>query len=547
MNKHLHSDTAAQALEKKREEDLAEEQSRVYSVEAMLALRADNKTRPPNMALLDFPHKKRKGEFRREPISEIDKFNQSVGQIRILLNKLSHGNFETIEGKLLKDFEYTPSLLYELMKIIFMKATTESSFMEIYVRLCVTLFKKFQDKDNVEMNFRKLLLTRCEKQFYKMLKVEQEERRSRRASMEEAQLTRQVGNETGGSDFNKQMLAIFDISEIKKRQQDQMFGNMHLIVELYKYQQIKSGILTHCIDDMFEEVNSQNVEILCKMLMKLAAHVIKTSREMREAKQAPRSKNALIDLEWLDATLARLFKQRENKELDSRIRFQIQDLIDAYEKDWKFEIYQCRQAKTDTDGFQKKYVPKSALHPVESKGGKNRSRKNSSVSQERKMGYWQPKKVMAEDRPKPPASNNIYSLLSNLKPDQEARNPSDELSHSDDEDAMKLVDRKISINKMNVTGLDFEKYNDLKPTPEIKRKITNLCFEYLELGDNAHATGEFEAIITETGLQRFVFVGYILNNALSMNSEGWDAISSLVIDHFWKERKLFEGTDLIEG
>ena len=58
------------------------------------------------------------------------------------------------------------------MKIIFMKATTENSFMEIYVRLCVTLFRKFNDRDNAEMNFRKLLLTRCEKQFYKMLKVE---------------------------------------------------------------------------------------------------------------------------------------------------------------------------------------------------------------------------------------------------------------------------------------------------------------------------------------------------------------------------------------
>jgi len=53
-----------------------------------------------------------------------------------------------------------------------MKSTTEQSFMEIYVRLCVTLFKKFNDRENVEMNFRKLLLTRCEKQFYKMLKVE---------------------------------------------------------------------------------------------------------------------------------------------------------------------------------------------------------------------------------------------------------------------------------------------------------------------------------------------------------------------------------------
>lgn len=143
-----------------------------------------------------------------------------------------------IEGRLLKDFEYNPSLLYELMKIIFMKSTTEQSFLEIYVRLCVTLFKKFNDKENVEMNFRKLLLTRCEKQFYKMLKVEQEDRRVRRASMEEASLpSRATGNETtANTDFNKSMLYVFDESEIKFRQKQQMFGNMRLIVELYKHQ-----------------------------------------------------------------------------------------------------------------------------------------------------------------------------------------------------------------------------------------------------------------------------------------------------------------------
>lgn len=131
----------------------------------------------------------------------------------------------------MNNFEYTPSLLYELMKIIFMKATTEQVYMEVYVRLCVTLFKKFNDRENVEMNFRKLLLTRCEKQFYKMLKREQEDRRSRRASMEEAQLMagtskadprKNAGvNETGvDNDYNKKMLAIFDVSEIKKREKD---------------------------------------------------------------------------------------------------------------------------------------------------------------------------------------------------------------------------------------------------------------------------------------------------------------------------------------
>jgi len=122
----------------------------------------------------------------------------------------------------MKDFDYTPSLLYELMKIIFMKATIESAYLQYYVKLCILLFRRFNDKDNVEMNFRKLLLTRCEKQFYKMLEKERGDRRTRRASLDEmdARINSKVGNETGKeSDFNKQMLYVFDEDEIKIREQ----------------------------------------------------------------------------------------------------------------------------------------------------------------------------------------------------------------------------------------------------------------------------------------------------------------------------------------
>ena len=61
------------------------------------------------------------------------KFNYTVRELRILLNKLSKGNFETVTKKILNDFQYTPSILKELMKIIFMKATTEKTYLEIYV------------------------------------------------------------------------------------------------------------------------------------------------------------------------------------------------------------------------------------------------------------------------------------------------------------------------------------------------------------------------------------------------------------------------------
>jgi len=47
------------------------------------------------------------------------------------------------------------------MKIIFMKATTEQTYLELYVKLCILLFRKYNDKENKEMNFKKLLLNKC--------------------------------------------------------------------------------------------------------------------------------------------------------------------------------------------------------------------------------------------------------------------------------------------------------------------------------------------------------------------------------------------------
>ena len=46
------------------EETAEAESKKVYSLQFMLSLRQENKLRPVNMALLDFPHKKRKTQFR---------------------------------------------------------------------------------------------------------------------------------------------------------------------------------------------------------------------------------------------------------------------------------------------------------------------------------------------------------------------------------------------------------------------------------------------------------------------------------------------------
>jgi len=44
-----------------------------------------------------------------------------------------------------------------------------------------------------------------------------------------------------------------------------------------------------------------------------------------------------------------------------------------------------------------------------------------------------------------------------------------------------------------------------------------------------------------------IFLGHFMNNAYAMDPQGWQSISTLILDYFYKDRKLFEPSDLIEA
>ena len=143
---------------------------------------------------------------------------------------------------------------------------------------------------------------------------------------------------------------------------------MHLIVELFKNNLIKSHILINCFDELQQEVSNQNVDILAQMLMKLSDYMVAKSKTERLANKIPAAKarpgHQRIDLDYLETTLQKLFQQRFNKEIESRIRFKIQDLIEKYESEWKLEINESRKlAKLSEDPtvVTAKYVPKTVI------------------------------------------------------------------------------------------------------------------------------------------------------------------------------------------
>ena len=146
-----------------------------------------------------------------------------------------------------------------------MKSTTETSYLDVYIQLCQNLFKKFNDPENEEMNFKRLLLNRCEKQFTKMMVQEQANRRSRKQSMDEA-AKKQKNIKDLKEDYTNTMVFAYGEEELMQRQREQMHGNMRFLVELFKLKLVRGVLIRDCLEDLFQELNDGNVEVLCNML-----------------------------------------------------------------------------------------------------------------------------------------------------------------------------------------------------------------------------------------------------------------------------------------
>lgn len=68
----------------------------------------------------------------------------------------------------------------------------------------------------------------------------------------------------------------------------------------------------------------------------------------------------------------KLFSYRHDEKLESRIRFKIQDIIDNYNKEWRYTITACKNKMQDAEGFNKIYVPKASILTEEQVFGSTR-------------------------------------------------------------------------------------------------------------------------------------------------------------------------------
>ena len=58
-----------------------------------------------------------------------------------------------------------------------------------------------------------------------------------------------------------------------------MYGNMYLITELYIARHLNGNIIKTCLEELWQEISNQNIEIICYMLQKLMSDLCRNAKE----------------------------------------------------------------------------------------------------------------------------------------------------------------------------------------------------------------------------------------------------------------------------
>jgi len=251
-------------------------------------------------------------------VEEIDEVTKLKKGVLAILNKLCPQKFDILVEKFTALPITNQNHLQECMELIFEKAVDEPGFSVAYARMCQVLQMKKVLAENSEtetVNFRKLLISRCQKEFDKDY-MESLDRDKYRADMAAAQT----------DDERKQIKAVFEQMEMKLRRRS--LGNIRFIGELYKLQMLTARIMHECVKKLLKTTDEESLECLCRLLTTVG-QVLDNETKQRLSKGP---QNGLNDL---SVYFAEMKKITQDKKVCSRVRFLMQDVIELRVADWK--------------------------------------------------------------------------------------------------------------------------------------------------------------------------------------------------------------------
>ncbi|XP_036928829.1 eukaryotic translation initiation factor 4 gamma 1-like isoform X1 [Acanthopagrus latus] len=227
-------------------------------------------------------------------------------RVRSILNKLTPQKFQQLMKQVTELTIDTEERLKGVIDLTFEKAISEPDFSVAYANMCRCLMGlkvQIPDKPGATVNFRKLLLNRCQKEFEK-------------DKDDDVIFEKKQKELEAASEGEKQRL-IEELQDSKDKARRRSLGNIKFIGELFKLKMLTEVIMHDCIVKLLKNHDEESLECLCRLLSTIG-------KDLDFEKAKPRMDQYFNQME-------KIIKERKTS---SRIRFMLQDVLDLRRNNW---------------------------------------------------------------------------------------------------------------------------------------------------------------------------------------------------------------------
>ncbi|KAM7379338.1 hypothetical protein PAMP_004900 [Pampus punctatissimus] len=242
-----------------------------------------------------------------EESPEQSKTQELFKRLRSILNKLTPQKFQELMKQVTELAIDTEERLKGAIDLIFEKAISEPNFSVAYANMCRCLMGlkvPTSDKPGVFVNFRKLLLNRCQKEFEK----DQDD--------DEIFEKKQKELEASKDEEERERLRV-ELEEAKDQARRRSLGNIKFIGELFKLKMLTEAIMHDCVVKLLKNHDEESLECLCRLLSTIG-------KDLDFEKAKPR----------MDQYFNQMDKIIKERKTSSRIRFMLQDVLDLRKCNW---------------------------------------------------------------------------------------------------------------------------------------------------------------------------------------------------------------------
>ncbi|KAK2895274.1 eukaryotic translation initiation factor 4 gamma 1-like isoform X2 [Channa argus] len=245
------------------------------------------------------------GEEEIEDDPEWVKTQELLMRLSRILHKPCPQTFKAVMRRLLELRIDTEERLKGVIDIIFEKAVSEPAVSVVYANICrclVGLKVPTSDNPGVSVNFRKLLLNRCQNEF----EMDQDSIFEKKLQELEA-----------AKDEEESEYLRAEVEVARDEAHRRSLGNIKFIGELFKLKMLTEAVMHDCVVKLLKNHNEKSLECLCTLLSTIGKD---------------------LDFEKAKPRMDQYFNQMDNiikeRKTSSRIQCMLQDVLDLRRNNW---------------------------------------------------------------------------------------------------------------------------------------------------------------------------------------------------------------------